>query len=153
VTTGQIRVANVTGKTININGGDITLAGDLKADNDIAVRSLRGSIPCQGEICIAVMQGGHLVQTGNVTSRNGNVTLNAATTVSQQPSSLTKAGNDVTLKAFDVQTGRIQAGNKIAVDAYAAHIGGKLTAREISLPANTENTDDNIRIKAKSANL
>ncbi|MGE8163968.1 filamentous hemagglutinin N-terminal domain-containing protein [Paraburkholderia sp. NPDC080076] len=153
VTTGQIRVANVTGTTININGGDITLAGDLKADNDIAVRSLRGSIPCQGEICIAVMQGGHLVQTGNVTSRNGNVTLNAATTVSQQPSSLTKAGNDVTLKAFDVQTGRIQAGNKIAVDAYAAHIGGKLTAREISLPANTENTDDNIRIKAKSANL
>jgi filamentous hemagglutinin family protein len=153
VTTGQIRVANVTGKTININGGDITLAGDLKADSDIAVRSLRGSIPCQGEICIAVMQGGHLVQTGNVTSRNGNVTLNAATIVSQQPSSLTKAGNDVTLKAFDVQTGRIQAGNKIAVDAYAAHIGGKLTAREISLPANTENTDDNIRIKAKSANL
>jgi hypothetical protein len=153
VTTGQIRVANATGKTININGGDITLAGDLKADNDVAVRSLRGSIPCQGETCIAVMQGGHLVQTGNVTSRNGNVTLNAATTVSQQPSSLTKAGNDVTLKAFDVQTGRIQAGNKIAVDAYAAHIGGKLTAREISLPANTENTDDNIRIKAKSANL
>ncbi|REE23266.1 filamentous hemagglutinin family protein [Paraburkholderia sp. BL27I4N3] len=151
---GQIHVANVTGKTININGGDIALTGNLKADGNISVKSMQYMPPCpDGMSCVQVMQGGHLVQTGNVISRNGNVALNAATTVSQQASSLTKAGNDVTLNAFDVQTGRIQAGDKIAVDAYVARVGGKLTAREVSLPANTQNADGNIRIKAKSANL
>jgi filamentous hemagglutinin family protein len=154
VVAGQIRAANVTGKTIDIVGGDVTLAGNLKADGDISVQSRLYKPPCPADMaCAAAMAGGHLSQTGNVVSRNGNVTLNAATTFSQMASSLTRAANDVTLKAFDVQTGRIQAGDKITVDAYVARVGGKLTAKEVNLPANTQNADGNIRIKAKSANL
>jgi hypothetical protein len=150
---GGIRVANVQGKTIDIDGGDVTLAGTLKADGNISVQSRAYSPPCPlDSACIAVMAGGHLSQTGNVTSSNGDVMLNAEF-ISQQASSLTKAGNNVTLSGFSVDTGRIQAGKRIAVDAFYPRLGGTLTAPEISLPANTKNTEGNIRILPKSANL
>ncbi|CAD6557834.1 hypothetical protein LMG28727_06453 [Paraburkholderia kirstenboschensis] len=151
---GQIHVANVTAKTINIDGGDVTLAGKLKADGDISVQSGLSATRCEAEqLCIQSVQGGHLVQTGVAISRSGNVAMKASSSISQQAGSLTKAGNDVTLGAFDVQTGRVQAHNRIVVEAHVARLGGKLTASEISLPDNTLNTDGNIRIKPKATDL
>ena len=151
---GSIRVANVEAKRITVDGGDVTLAGNLKADGDIAVKSSLYSPPCPADMgCIAVMRGGDLLQSGNVISRTGDVTLNAHGSLSQSALSRTTAGNNVTLSAKNVTTGIVQAGNRITIRANDARLGGKLTAQEIDLPATTTNTEGNIRILPKSANL
>ncbi|MGC2963321.1 filamentous hemagglutinin N-terminal domain-containing protein [Paraburkholderia graminis] len=151
---GSLRLANVQAKTINIDGGDVTLTGNVKADGNISVNSRMYNPPCPADMaCIAVMAGGQLSQTGNVVSGNGDVALHADASLSQSRFSRTKAGNNVTLSGRNVETGTVQAGNRITVDANFAHLGGKLTAQEINLPANTTNKDGNIRILPKSANL
>ncbi len=89
----EIRAANIAAETINIRGGDIKLAGNLNADNDISVKSKTYSLSCpSGMSRIAVMTGGHLAQAGNVISRDGNVTLDASSSISQQSKSRTSAG-------------------------------------------------------------
>ncbi|PTQ92536.1 filamentous hemagglutinin family protein [Paraburkholderia sp. GV068] len=152
--TGNLRVANLNAKTISISGGDVTLAGNLKADGDISVQSKLYNPPCPSDAtCAAVMAGGRLRQVGNVTSQDGNVTLKAHSSISQQVSSRTMAGDSVMLSASSVETGTIRADNRIAIDARVSRLGGRLTAQEVDLPANTQNTDHNIRILPKSANL
>lgn len=149
----QIRAANVVAKDIVILGGDITLAGNLKADGNIKVTSRTFNSPCLAEACAGVLTGGHLTQSGKVVSTNGNVTFDASTSISQQRGSRTSAGNVVTLKSMAVETGKIAAGKQINVNADFARLGGKLTAPEINLPDNTENVKGKVRILPKSANL
>jgi filamentous hemagglutinin family protein len=150
----EIRAANIAAETINIRGGDIKLAGNLNADNDISVKSKTYSPSCpSGMSCIAVLTGGHLAQAGNVISRDGNVTLDASSSISRQSKSRTSAGKVVTLDSFAVDTGKIDAGKQINVNAYIARLGGKLTAPEITLPDNTENVKGNVRILPESASL
>jgi metal-dependent amidase/aminoacylase/carboxypeptidase family protein len=88
-----------------------------------------------------------------VISSNGNVTLDASTAITQQFRSRTSAANTVTLNAARVDTGKIDAGKQINIDAYSASLGGKLTAPDINLPVHTQNAEGNIRVQPKSANL
>jgi filamentous hemagglutinin family protein len=149
----QIRAANISAKTISIKGNDVMLAGNLKADGDISVQSKSYNPPCPADSsCIAAMKGGHISQTGNVISSNGSVLLDATTSIVQQPNSRISADKIVTLKSGDVETGKIDAGTQINVNAYRASLGGKLTAPEINVPANTLN-QGKIHILPKSANL
>ena len=150
----KIRAANISAKTISIKGNDVALTGNLKADSNILVQSRSYNPSCPADdICAAVMKGGHVTQKGNVISDNGDVTLNASSSIVQQPNSRTSAGKVVMLTSGVAETGKIDAGKQINVNANFASLGGKLTAPEINLPGATLNTKGKIHILPKSANL
>lgn len=103
-----------------------TLAGPVTSSNDVQVHA-----------------GTTITQKGDITSTQGNVMMDAAT-IDQAATSKTTAANAVYLNGTVIRSGVITAGNEIALNGGDVTLGGTLTSRHVSVPANAKNTAGNI---------
>lgn len=153
-----ITVANVSGKSVSVDGNMVFLNGNVRADEDVNVRARAVKYHCTagpGEACIDLYSiGGAVVQNGNVISRNGNVSIQADGVIGQSASSRTQAGNNITLTAGSfVDAGINKAANAVVIDSRSAYLGGKLTAPNITLPENTVNVKGNVSARSVITHL
>jgi len=128
---GVANIANASGRDVSVGGRSVNLNGALTADSTVQAD--------------ASMPGGVITQRGALTSDYGSINLRAET-IQQLASSNTKAGYSVALQGSKIASGEIAAGNMINLSGQEVTLGGKLSAPQVSVPANAKNTAGNIVI-------
>ncbi|WP_028221870.1 hypothetical protein [Paraburkholderia oxyphila] len=148
-TSGTLQTGSLSGKTVSLEGDTVYLIRDVNADGDIVVHSTN-NVCVPGTGCTDSSMKG-IYQLGNVTSRKGSVmmavdpgisfdpitgipTISYTGLIGQYPTSQTRAGVDVSLRAVAVFAANNTAGKTLTVESLAPTYWGKLKAPEIILP-------------------
>ncbi|WP_167759971.1 beta strand repeat-containing protein [Paraburkholderia pallida] len=148
-TSGTLQTGSLSGKTVSLEGDTVYLIRDVNADGDIVVHSTN-NVCVPGTGCTDSSTKG-IYQLGNVTSRKGSVmmavdpgisfdpitgipTISYTGLIGQYPTSQTRAGVDVSLRAVAVFAANNTAGKTLTVESLAPTYWGKLKAPEIILP-------------------
>ncbi|TDG18710.1 filamentous hemagglutinin N-terminal domain-containing protein [Paraburkholderia silviterrae] len=148
-TSGTLQTGLLSGKTVSLEGDTVYLIRDVNADGDIVVHSTN-NVCVPGTGCTDSSTKG-IYQLGNVTSRKGSImmavdpgisfdpitgipTIAYTGLIGQYPTSQTRAGVDISLRAVAVYAANNTAGKSITVESLAPTYWGKLTAPQITLP-------------------